>query len=77
MPYRSVSELPRGVRDHLPRHAQDTYMKAFNNAWSQYADPRKRRGKASREETAHKVAWAAVERHYEKGPDGNWRNKSN
>ena len=76
MPYPSNAELPAAVRDHLPKHAQDIYRKAFNNAWDQYADPDKRRGETSREETAHRVAWAAVEQQYEKGEDGDWHRKS-
>ena len=75
MPYRVLADLPRTIRMHLPTHAQRIYMKAFNNAWNQYSDPRKRRGRDTREETAHKVAWAAVERLYDKGDDGNWHRK--
>jgi cation transport regulator len=75
MPYKNLSELPRTIRGHLPRHAQTIYLKAFNNAWIQYAEPRKRRNHASREETAHKVAWGAVERLYEKRDDGRWYKK--
>ena len=73
MPYRNDSELPDGVREHLPAHAREIYRKAFNSAWEQYADPAKRRGKVSREETAHRVAWAAVERVYQKDAKGRWR----
>ena len=36
MPYNSISDLPESIRDHLPKHAQEIYMKAFNNAWDQY-----------------------------------------
>ena len=75
MPYRTTAELPAAIREHLPKHAQQIYRSAFNNAWTQYADSRKRRGKASREETAHKVAWAAVERLYEKRDDGRWHKR--
>lgn len=75
MPYDKLSELPDPVRDHLPRHAQEIYRKAFNSAWKQYADAGKRRGGASREETAHRVAWGAVEKSYEKGPDGRWQRR--
>ena len=75
MPYRKVSQLPGAVREHLPAHAQDIYLKTFNSAWTQYADPRKRRNNISREETAHRVAWAAVEKLYEKGTDGRWRRR--
>ncbi|MDH4049859.1 MAG: ChaB family protein [Gammaproteobacteria bacterium] len=73
MPYRTLAELPTAVREHLPVHAQEIYLRAFNNAWEQYKDPRKRRKKGSREETAHRVAWGAVERNYEKGGSGKWR----
>lgn len=69
MPYDKLSELPESVKDHLPKHAQEIYKEAFNNAWDQYADPKKRRGDASREEVAHKVAWSAVKEKYEKKGD--------
>lgn len=75
MPYETESDLPQSVREHLPRHAQEIYRKAFNNAWKQYADPKKRRGRDSREETAHKVAWGAVERVYAKDQASRWRRK--
>ena len=76
MPYESLDELPESVRDNLPQHAQEIYMKAFNNAWDEYADPEDRRGDASREETAHKVAWAAVKKVYEKDEkSGKWKKK--
>jgi cation transport regulator len=75
MPYRRVSELPYAVRDYLPEHAQDIYMRAFNSAWDQYADPSKRRTKGTREATAHRVAWSAVERLYEKCPNGRWQKR--
>lgn len=75
MPYAKTSDLPDNVRDVLPRHAQEIYKEAFDSAWDQYDDPDERRGDASREETAHKVAWAAVKRKYEKGDDGRWRAK--
>jgi cation transport regulator len=66
MPYDRNADLPQQVRDNLPEKAQEIYRKAFNNAWDQYADPEDRRGDASREETAHRVAWAAVKESYEK-----------
>lgn len=72
MPYSSISNLPDSVRDNLPRHAQEIYKEAFNNAWDEYADRDERRGDESREEVAHKVAWSAVKQKYEKGLDGNW-----
>ena len=75
MPYERRSELPEPVRDNLPAHAQDIYLAAYNSAWDQYADPDERRGDASREETAHKVAWAAVKQEYEKDDAGDWVRK--
>lgn len=73
MPYNKRSELPDQVRDNLPAHAQDIYKEAYNSAWEQYEDPDERRDDASREEVAHRVAWAAVKRDYHKDDDGNWR----
>ena len=72
MPYESVSELPEGVQNVLPRHAQEIYKEAFNSAWEEYADARERRGGAGQEETAHRVAWAAVKKQYAKGVDERW-----
>jgi cation transport regulator len=76
MPYKSISELPDSVRDNIPKHAQEIYKEAYNSAWEQYEDAEDRRGDASREETAHRVAWAAVKRDYEKGDDGKWTKKA-
>lgn len=74
MPYKSNSDLPESVRDNLPKRAQEIYRKAYNSAWQQYDEPEERRGGASREETAHKVAWAAVKHVYEK-VDDKWTRK--
>lgn len=75
MPYDKLSDLPESVRDNLPKHAQEIYREAYNSAWEQYKDPDERRGDASREETAHRVAWGAVKREYEKGDDDQWHKK--
>jgi cation transport regulator len=69
MPYDRNADLPKSVRDNLPQGAQTTYRKAYNNAWKQYDSARKRRGSATREETAHRVAWAAVKVSYRKKGD--------
>jgi len=65
MPYEATGDLPESVRDNLPEHAQEIFLKAFNNAWEEYAE------QDDREATAHKVAWAAVKQRYEKR-DGRW-----
>ena len=75
MPYNSTNELPDSVRSVLPTHAQDIYKEAFNSAYEQYDTPGERRGDTPREETAHKVAWAAVKRVYAKAGDGHWYKK--
>jgi len=75
MPYKNTRELPDSVRDHLPEHAQEIYKEAYNHAWDEYADKDKRYGDESREEVAHKVAWAAVKKNYAKGDDDNWHRK--
>ena len=76
MPYKTTTELPPAVKDHLPKHAQEIYQAAFNSAWDEYKDPEKRRGDSEREETAHKVAWNAVKQEYEKDEkSGDWKKK--
>ena len=76
MPYDSVQELPKNVRNVLPKHAQDIYKEAYNNAHSQYSDPDDRQRDASQEETAARVAWSAVKEQYEKGDDDQWHKKT-
>jgi len=65
MPYATTSELPPAVR-HLPLHAREIFLAAFNNAWQSYAD----RVSHEREETASRVAWAAVKKRYRKRAEG-------
>ena len=68
MPYDRINELPDGVKDNLPKHAQEIYKEAFNNAWKQYDHD---------EDRAHRVAWSAVKNEYEKSEDSDrWVRKS-
>jgi cation transport regulator len=69
MPYDKISELPDQVTDNLPKHAQEIFLAAYNNAYDEYADPKDRRGDSGREETAMKVAWSAVKQSYQKEGD--------
>ncbi|MCH9812290.1 ChaB family protein [bacterium] len=66
MPYKKIKDLPKPVQDHLPKHAQEIYLAAFNNALEHYKS----------EETARKVAWSAVKHGYAKGDDGNWHRRA-
>ena len=66
MPYQEINALPDSVTNHLPKHAQEIFLAAFNSAIEEYNE----------EETAFKVAWSAVKHKYEKGEDGNWHKKA-
>jgi cation transport regulator len=59
VPYATTNELPPAAR-HLPPHAQEIFLSAFNNAWRSYAD----RGPREQEEIAFRVAWSAVKKQY-------------
>lgn len=72
MPYNTNADLPDNVTNVLPDQAQDIYREAYNSAYEQYDDPENRRGDASQEETAHRVAWSAVKQKYREGEDGKW-----
>jgi cation transport regulator len=76
MPYKTREDLPESVTNVLPAHAQDIYKEAFNSAWDEYKDAKDRKQGGSQEETAHRVAWAAVKNKYEKGDDDKWHPKS-
>jgi len=65
MPYEKVLNLPKGVKDNLPKQAQEIYKEAFNSAEEQYGE----------ESRAHRIAWSAVEQKYEKNENGNWVSK--
>ena len=75
MPYKTITDLPQTVRAHLPEHAQEIYLGAFNSAWEHYQKPSDRRAGSSREETAHRVAWSAVKASYVKHADGHWKRR--
>jgi len=64
MPYATVDDLPPAVHG-LPGHAREIFRAAFNAAWETYAD----RGPQAQEETAFRVAWAAVKKRYRKVGD--------
>lgn len=76
MPYKNNDDLPESVTNVLPDHAQDIFREAFNSAYEEYKDPQDRRGDDDRDQTARKVAWAAVKNKYEKGSDDKWHQKN-
>ncbi len=64
MPYATNQLLPSRVREVLPRHAQDIYRAAFNDAYERYGP--------KREAIAHRIAWSAVKRRYIQRTAGFW-----
>ncbi len=76
MPYDDITALPARVRNNLPEHAQEIFRNAHNNAYEQYKNPKKRKGNASLEEIANRVAWSAVKKEYTKDKKtGVWKRK--
>lgn len=75
MPYKTLKEIPESVKYALPKHALEIFRAAFNNAWDEYEEPETRKEGLSREETAFRVAWAAVKKKYEKNEQGEWTAK--
>lgn len=76
MPYQSRDDLPTNIQKILPSHAQDIYLKAFNSAYKEYANPERRDNQMSLEELCARIAWAAVKKEYEKNEKtGQWIKK--
>ncbi|MGN6671114.1 MAG: ChaB family protein [Candidatus Nucleicultricaceae bacterium] len=70
MPYTSINDLPKAVRDHLPKKAQEIYMASFNQAFEFYKKPGRRKVKSDiQEQVAARVAWSAVKKQYHKAND--------
>ena len=67
MPYALSEDLPPAIKRSLPSHAQDIFRSVFNSAWAGYGQ----NAPGRREEMAHRVAWAAVEKRYRK-LQGGW-----
>lgn len=65
MPYNRTADLPPAVRKHLPGHAQEIFLAAFNNAFQSHE------GDPHQDQIAFRIAWAAVKRSYMK-VGGNW-----
>ena len=62
--YDKKSDLPKGVKDSLPSHAQEIYLSAYNSAAEQH------KGEDGVKSTSHKIAWAAVKQVYGKSENG-------
>jgi len=75
MPYKHLAELPDGVKNNLPAHAQKIYINAFNSAYDSYKNERSNhRDVDNRETVSHRVAWSAVKKKYHKTEQG-WKHK--
>lgn len=62
MPYKTIDELPSGVKNNLPSHGANIYLNAFNSAKNSGKD----------DSSAAKIAWSAVENKFHKDKDGKW-----
>lgn len=63
MPYSSIKDLPKGVKNVLPVSAQKIWMEVFNSSYDKHHD----------EERAITAAWSAVKNAgYKKQKDGKW-----
>lgn len=73
MRYETVNDIPQTTRELLPpdEEAQKIYLEAYNKAWDNY-DEETSPGEQSRETTAHRDGWAALNRAYEQDAEGNW-----
>ena len=69
MVYKQRSDLPEGITNNLPKHAQDIYIEAFNSAHQQHEE------EDDVESASHRIAWSAVKQVYEKNDNGNWHKK--
>jgi cation transport regulator len=65
MPYKKIEDLPEAVKKPLPKHAQEIFLKVFNNSFKKYDS----------EESAFKVAWGAVKKVYSNNSEGKWVKK--
>lgn len=57
MPYATTDDLPPSVRAHLPLHAREIFLQAFNHAFEAYGGDEGR---------AFRVACGAVKKQYAK-----------
>jgi cation transport regulator len=77
MPYRTKLDLPFHLREILPEHAQEIFVKSFNNAWEEYKESANRPDDISHEEIAYRTAWNAVKKKYSKdNQTGKWTEKA-
>ena len=66
MPYEKPSDMTDSVKNKFSTHAQEIYRAASNSVEEQCGE----------ESRAHRVAWGAVERKYEKNDNGEWKERS-
>ena len=72
MPYDRITDLPKRVKDNLPKEAQRLWMSVFNSSY----DACKKSGGRDCDTDASIAAWVAVKRNWKKDKEGNWIKKS-
>lgn len=68
MLYQSELDLPRDVRDVLPKAALDLYRRTHNQVWRVTRASNER----ERDLAAHAAAWRRVKQFFTKNGDGEW-----
>jgi cation transport regulator len=71
----ATKEATYTVLERLPKRAQEIYEDAFSIAYDEIEDAETLEGELEREEAAHKVAWAAVKKEYERSVNGKWHKR--
>ena len=66
MPYATIWDLPKGVRNHLPEEAQLIWLHTFNAVYEDTGGD---------EDRARIAAWANVKREFVKNGGGMWVRK--
>lgn len=71
----TTKEATYTVLERLPKRAQEIYEEAFSMAYDDLDEADTLEGELQREEAAHKVAWAAVRKVYERNVNGKWHKR--
>jgi len=71
----ATKEATYAVLERLPKRAQEIYEETFSVAYDEIEDADSLEGELQREESAHRVAWAAVKRQYERNASGKWHKR--
>ena len=75
MTFRHRRELPEALQQMLPLDAQEMYLETYNKVWRDYRAGKVAYYAGSRQEVAHRKAWAKVRQNFYRATSGDWRRK--